>query len=116
AGLSGVAVKVMLSARASGNPVPEWAGNTFILDVIDAGVRVFLYEGGYLHAKTITVDSEVCSIGSANIDIRSFSINYELNAVLYNRELATELEQAVERGRTCWPGFGPVEDAGGGVL
>jgi cardiolipin synthase A/B len=97
AALSGVDVKVMLSARPSGDPVPGFAGNTYILDVIKAGVRVFLYEKGYLHAKTISVDSEICSIGSANIDIRSFSINYELNAVLYSRHLANELEESFER-------------------
>ena len=55
-------------------------------------MRVFLYEKGYLHAKTISIDSESCSIGSANIDIRSFSINYELNAVLYSEQVARELE------------------------
>jgi cardiolipin synthase len=60
-------------------------------------VRVFLYEKGYLHAKTISIDSEVCSIGSANIDILSFSINYEINAVLYNERLAKELEQDFDR-------------------
>ena len=97
AALSGVEVKVMLTARASGDPVPGWAGNTFILDVIDAGVEVFLYEKGYLHAKTISIDSEVCSIGSTNIDIRSFSINYEINAVLYDAGLAQELEAAFQR-------------------
>lgn len=57
------------------------------------GARVFLYEKGYLHAKTISIDSEICSIGSANIGIRSFSINYELNAVLYSKQLAKELEE-----------------------
>jgi cardiolipin synthase len=67
------------------------------LDVIDAGVRVFMYEKGYLHAKTISIDTEICSIGSANIDIRSFSINYEINAVIYNRQLARELEEAFQR-------------------
>ena len=77
AALSGIDVKVMLSARPSGNRLPDWAGNTYIADIVDAGVRVFLYEKGYLHAKTISIDSEICSIGSANIDIRSFSINYE---------------------------------------
>jgi cardiolipin synthase A/B len=56
-------------------------------------VRVFLYEKGYLHAKTISIDAETCSIGSANLDIRSFSINYELNAVLYSEKLARELEE-----------------------
>jgi cardiolipin synthase A/B len=97
AALSGIDVKVMISARPSGDPVPAWAGNTFMLDVVRAGVRVFLYEKGYLHAKTISIDSEICSIGSANIDIRSFSINYEINAVLYDGRLAKELEQDFER-------------------
>ena len=93
AAFSGVDVKVMLSGRPSGDPIPAWAGNTFVPDVIDAGVRVFQYHKGYLHAKTISIDSRICSIGSANIDIRSFSINYELNAVLYSERLATELER-----------------------
>jgi cardiolipin synthase A/B len=97
AALAGVDVRVMLSARASGNPMPNWAANSYIADVVQAGVRVFLYEKGYLHAKTISIDSEICSIGSANIDIRSFSINYEINAVLYSEQLAKELEEDFER-------------------
>jgi cardiolipin synthase len=109
AALSGVDVRVMLSARASGDRVPNWAGNTFMADVAAAGVRVFLYGKGYLHAKTISVDSEVCSIGSANIDIRSFSINYELNAVLYSEHLAGELEAAFERDLAFCIEFDPDE-------
>lgn len=97
AALAGVRVHVMLTARASGNPVPGWASNTFVEDVVAAGVRVFFYESGYLHAKTISIDSEICSIGSTNIDIRSFSINYEINAVLYSKQKALELESAFER-------------------
>lgn len=97
AALSGVEVQVMLSARASGDPVPGWAGNTYVLDVVNAGVRVFLYNKGYLHAKTMCADSRICSIGSANVDIRSFSINYELNAVIYCDRVARELERAFER-------------------
>ncbi len=97
AALAGIDVRVMLSARASGNPVPNWAGNTYIADVAAAGVRVFFYEKGYLHAKTISIDSEICSIGSANIDIRSFSINYEINAVLYDERHAQALEADFER-------------------
>lgn len=97
AALAGVDVRVMLSARASGNKVPEWAGNTFIVDVVNAGVRVFLYKRGYLHAKTISIDSRICSIGTTNIDIRSFGINYEINAVLYSAHLAAQLERDFER-------------------
>jgi cardiolipin synthase len=97
AALAGVDVRLMLSARASGDQLPNWAGNTYIADMVAAGVRVFLYEKGYLHAKTISIDSEICSVGSANIDIRSFSINYELNALLYSEQLAKELEEDFER-------------------
>lgn len=97
AALSGVDVKVMVSARPSGNRLPDWAGKTYMEEMVAAGVRVFLYEKGYLHAKTISIDSEVCSIGSANIDIRSFSINYELNAVFYSERLAKELEADFQR-------------------
>jgi cardiolipin synthase A/B len=97
AALTGIDVRVMLSARESGIPLPSWASHTFMVDAVQAGVRVFLYQKGYLHAKTISIDSAICSIGSANIDIRSFSINYELNAVLYSERLAKELEQAFER-------------------
>jgi cardiolipin synthase A/B len=97
AALSGVDVKVMLSARPSGTKLPDWAGHTYMADAVTAGVRVFLYHKGYLHAKTISIDSAICSIGSANIDIRSFSINYELNAVLYSERLAKELERDFER-------------------
>jgi cardiolipin synthase len=109
AALAGVDVRVMLSARASGNKLPAWAGNTFMAEVIDAGVRVFLYDKGYLHAKTISIDSRICSIGSANIDIRSFSINYELNAVLYSEPLATELERAFNDDLAHCVEFDPVE-------
>jgi cardiolipin synthase len=109
AALAGVEVTVMLTARASGDPVPGWAGNTYIMDVVGAGVRVFLYEAGYLHAKTISVDSEICSIGSANIDIRSFSINYEVNAVLYSRAHAAKLEADFERDLAHCREFDPAE-------
>jgi cardiolipin synthase len=109
AALSGVDVRVMLSARASGDRVPNWAGNTFMADVAAAGVRVYLYEKGYLHAKTISIDSEVCSVGSANIDIRSFSINYELNAVIYSERIAQELEAAFERDLAFCTAFDPAE-------
>jgi cardiolipin synthase len=97
AALAGIDVRLMVSGMASGNRLPEWAGNTFLPEMVRAGVRVFLYQKGYLHAKTLGIDSRICSIGSANIDIRSFSINYELNAVLYSARHAEQLERDFER-------------------
>lgn len=107
AALAEVDVRVMLSARPSGNRLPQWAGNTYVADIAAAGVRVFLYEKGYLHAKTISVDGRACSIGSANIDIRSFSINYELNAILYSERLARQLEEDFDRDLTFCTEFQP---------
>ena len=54
---------------------------------------MLLYQPGYLHAKTVIADGRVCSIGSANIDIRSFAINYELNAVIYDEAFSQRLER-----------------------
>jgi cardiolipin synthase len=98
AALAGVDVEVMVSARGEGRiQPPYWAAYTYMAEVAAANVSVYLYDKGYLHAKTLSIDGEVCSIGSANLDIRSFSINYELNAVIYDRQLARELEAAFER-------------------
>jgi cardiolipin synthase len=105
AALSGVQVEVTVSERGEGwNQAPYWAANTYLAEVAAAGVQVHLYDKGYLHAKTISIDGEVSSIGSANLDIRSFSINYELNAVIYDARLARELETAFERDlQDCRP-------------
>lgn len=109
AALSGIAVEVMVTGQSDNlNYAPFWAANTYLAEVAAAGVRVHLYDRGYLHAKTLTVDGEVCSIGSANLDIRSFSINYELNAVLYDARLARELEDAFERDLGSCKPFDPA--------
>lgn len=105
AALAGIAVEVMVSDRGEGlNQTPYWAANTYLAEVAAAGARVHMYRKGYLHAKTLSIDGEVCSVGSANLDIRSFSINYEINAVIYDARLAQELEAAFERDlNDCYP-------------
>jgi len=52
----------VLQRGESGNRLPDWPGRTYIAGIVAAGVRVFLYEKGYLHAKTISINSEICSI------------------------------------------------------
>lgn len=92
--LSGVDVQVMISSAGPGQFLPYWAANTFAAEVAQAGVNVQMYETGYLHSKTICVDGKICSIGSANWDIRSFSINYELTAVIYDESISEQLVAA----------------------
>ncbi len=84
----------MIAPRGGEGPLAYRAGMTYARDLAQAGVRVLLYQGAYFHCKTIAVDSVVCSIGSANMDIRSFSINYETNLVIYHRETTRRLESA----------------------
>ena len=58
-----------------------------------AGVHVYMYTKGFIHAKTLVVDNEFCSIGTANMDYRSFNTNFEVNAFIYNKKLSEELSQ-----------------------
>ncbi|BCS31969.1 cardiolipin synthase [Luteitalea sp. TBR-22] len=92
--MSGVRVWVMIAPRGGEGPLAYRAGMTYARDLAKAGVRVLLYQGAYFHCKTIAVDSVACSIGSANMDIRSFTINYETNLVIYDREVTRRLETA----------------------
>jgi cardiolipin synthase len=92
AALSGVDVRVMIAPGGAEFSPAYRAGITYAADMARAGVAVLLYRGAYFHAKTVCVDSRVCSIGSANMDIRSFSINYETNLVVYDERLTRELE------------------------
>src|SRR5262249_26758717 len=69
AAAGGVEVKVMTAPDGPGGAFPYWAGFTYAANMARAGVKVYLYQGGYLHAKTIMVDSKICSIGSTNMDI-----------------------------------------------
>jgi cardiolipin synthase len=93
AALAGVDVRVMI-APGGGEVSPAYrAGMTYAADMARAGVQVLLYKGAYFHSKTICVDSRICSIGSANIDIRSFSINYETNLVVYDKGVTQQLER-----------------------
>ncbi|TDL75252.1 cardiolipin synthase [Palleronia sediminis] len=105
AALAGIDVSVMISAEGPGQYLPYWAANTFKAEAAEAGVEVLLYQGGYLHAKTVTVDGEIASVGSGNWDIRSFSINYELNALIYDAGVAAELEAAFDADRNLCLAF-----------
>ena len=91
AAMSGVDVRIMCAPYGTTSAVPYWAANTYFEEMAQAGVRIFLYQKGYFHPKTINVDSVICSVGTANMDIRSFSINYEVNAVIYDDRFSQQL-------------------------
>jgi cardiolipin synthase len=69
------------------------ASRSYYGDLLAAGVRIFEYEGGLLHTKSLTLDNEVTLIGSANMDRRSFELNYENNILFYDRSMTAEMRQ-----------------------
>jgi cardiolipin synthase len=69
------------------------ASRSYYGDLLAAGVRIFEYEGGLLHTKSLTLDGEVTLIGSANMDRRSFELDYENNILFYDRSLTEEMRQ-----------------------
>lgn len=88
AALAGVDVCLMLPDTDDRGAIMLYASESYFQDVIDAGVKVYLYHKGYLHAKTMVCDDDFLTVGSTNIDSRSFGQNFEVNAFIYSTELA----------------------------
>ena len=72
------------------------ASHSYYASLLDAGVRIFEYQGGLLHTKSLTADSSVTLIGSANMDRRSFDLNYENNILFHDQDLTSEVRQRQE--------------------
>ncbi|MCA9244281.1 MAG: cardiolipin synthase [Phycisphaerales bacterium] len=91
----GVRVQLVLPTR-SDHPVVLWAGRSFYAELLSAGVEIYEFGAGMLHSKLVTVDDRWFLLGSANMDIRSFKLNYELTAVVYHSEQTRELADAID--------------------
>jgi len=87
AALRGVDVRLLVPRRSDSRLV-DWASRYYFGELLDAGVRIFEYDKGFLHAKSFVVDEWLAAIGSANMDIRSFQLNYELSAFVYDDDFA----------------------------
>lgn len=82
AGLSGVDVRIILPHK-SDHTFVHYGTKSYYYELLEANVKLYEYTKGFMHAKVIIVDNELCSVGSANLDIRSFSQNFEMNALVY---------------------------------
>lgn len=89
--LSGVDVRLMVPRKPDGFWL-RWANDSYFYELLHAGIRIFTYTPGVLHTKSVVADDDFCSIGSANIDFRSFDYNYESNAFLYDRSVALQVK------------------------
>jgi cardiolipin synthase A/B len=92
AALSGVDVRFMMTGVPD-KKVPYWAAWTYFRPLLKAGVHVYLYEAGFLHAKTIAVDSQIVAVGTMNMDIRSLRLHKELMLWMYDKAMARRQEE-----------------------
>ncbi|HPM00781.1 MAG TPA: cardiolipin synthase [Candidatus Cloacimonadota bacterium] len=100
-GLAGVDVRIILPHKPD-HIFINYGTKSYYYDLLDANVKLYEYTKGFIHAKVIIVDDEFCSVGSANLDIRSFSQNFEMNALLYDSSKVIKLkEQFFEDLENC---------------
>ena len=91
ASLSGVNVNLMIT----GNPdklLAWWVAQTYFETLLKAGVNIYLYKKGFLHSKFCAIDGSIVSCGTCNMDVRSFYLHYEMNAVIYDSEISKKFE------------------------
>ena len=85
-------VKIIVP-RKSDSWIAEYATNSYLERLMEAGVHVYHYTKGFVHAKTISIDGVFSSVGTANMDYRSFNINFEVNALLYDEDFSQQLKE-----------------------
>ncbi len=89
---SGIEVNIMIPCMPD-HPFVYWATYSYIGDMVMAGAKCYTYDNGFLHSKGMIVDGKVLCYGTANMDIRSFALNFEVNAVIYDQRKALEMER-----------------------
>lgn len=92
---AGVDVRIMVPCKPD-HPFVYWATYSYIGEMVAAGAKCYVYNNGFLHAKTLSVDGMVACVGTANMDIRSFGLNFEVNATIYSERTVQKLERAFE--------------------
>lgn len=90
---SGVEVKLLIPG-VSDSKMVNAAASSYYSELLQYGVRIFRYEKGFVHAKTMTIDDELAVVGSSNMDIRSFELNFEVDALIYGKDFTGRLQKA----------------------
>ncbi|WP_368659656.1 phosphatidylserine/phosphatidylglycerophosphate/cardiolipin synthase family protein (plasmid) [Metabacillus halosaccharovorans] len=95
----GVRVRLLVPRHVD-QKIVGFASRTYYGELIEAGVHIYQYDKGMLHAKLMIIDEEIAEVGSVNYDLRSFRLNYEVCQVLYSADVARDLTQQFERDLT----------------
>ncbi len=91
AALSGIDVKLILPGK-SDSTIVYWSSLSYVSELLDAGINVYLFQNGFNHSKLMMIDSKLSTVGSANMDIRSFEDNFEVAAFIYDQEITLQFE------------------------
>lgn len=89
---SGVDVKIIIPYKGD-SWIARHATNSFVEQMLESGVEVYHYRKGMVHAKTMVVDDHFATVGTANMDNRSFMLNFEINAIFYDEDIAAEMTE-----------------------
>ncbi|MEO8932867.1 MAG: cardiolipin synthase [Xanthomarina sp.] len=90
---SGVQIKIIVPGD-SDSKVVNAAACSYYAELLKSGVEIYRYQKGFVHAKTMVVDNEIAIVGTANMDVRSFDLNFEVNAMVYDEEISNQLRIA----------------------
>ncbi|MGX7243561.1 cardiolipin synthase [Enterococcus quebecensis] len=91
--LSGVKVRMQIPNKPD-HMLVYWATYSFSAELLEYGAIIETYEHGFIHAKTMIIDGGIVSVGSANIDVRSFRLDFEVNTIIYDQEFSEEVRNA----------------------
>ena len=98
---SGIDVRIIIPWE-SDSLAAQYASDSYVEQLLQSNVKVYRYTKGFIHAKTFVVDNCVSSIGTANLDYRSFAINFEVNAIIYGKSIATQMHDTfIEDLKDC---------------
>lgn len=100
AALAGVDIRLLMPRHSDARMV-EWASRSYLMEAIEAGVKVYLYTGGFNHSKLLVSDDNLCTVGSTNVDFRSFENNFEANAFFYDEEMAQRIKRIYLKDESC---------------
>lgn len=109
AALGGIDVRIIVPRHSDARFV-EWAGRSYLRDVMQAGIKVYLYTEGFIHSKILICDDSLSTCGSTNVDSRSFENNFEANAFFYDKDVALRFKTIFLRDQQASVGLETVPE------
>jgi cardiolipin synthase A/B len=83
-------VRIIIPEKSDSH-IPRWCSFSYVEELLEAGVRIFFYQDGFIHSKIVLVDGVFSSVGTANLDFRSLETNFEVNAFVYDENFTRKL-------------------------